>query len=105
MQLAWSIATSHFFFALVRHARDFAVSLARPSSSLRSIKTGWSRMHGPNEHRSEPMEEVGAILALGLQRLLARQSSSELPDSGESSLHISPDQSGDPVAWESGEQR
>jgi hypothetical protein len=53
----------------------------------------------------ERIAEVGAILALGLQRLFAPQSSRELPAPGESSLHISPDQSGDLAAWESGEQR
>jgi hypothetical protein len=51
------------------------------------------------------IDEIGAILAGGLQRLLSRQSSGELPPSGESSLRISPDQSGDPAAWQSGEQR
>jgi hypothetical protein len=54
---------------------------------------------------SKDFAELGALLTLGLQRALARQSSAEIPKNGESSLHISPDQSGDPTAWESGEQR
>jgi hypothetical protein len=41
----------------------------------------------------EPLCELGTILAIGLQRLLARQSSGESPESGEFSLHLSPDQS------------
>jgi hypothetical protein len=39
--------------------------------------------------------ELAEILAAGLQRVLVRQSSQNLPVIGESSLHISPDQSGD----------
>jgi hypothetical protein len=38
--------------------------------------------------------ELAEILATGLQRVLARQSSQNLPVTGESSLHISPNQSG-----------
>jgi hypothetical protein len=54
--------------------------------------------HRENRERAEATErlaEIGAVLATGLQRLSLRQSSGELPDVGESSLHISPDQSGD----------
>jgi hypothetical protein len=39
--------------------------------------------------------ELAEILAVGLQRVLARQSSQNLPFVGECSLHISPNQSGD----------
>jgi len=39
--------------------------------------------------------ELAEILAAGLQRVLVRQSSQSSPVAGESSLHISPDQSGD----------
>jgi len=46
----------------------------------------------------ERISEVAAILAEGLQRVLARQSSANGPENGESSLHISPDQSGRPVS-------
>jgi hypothetical protein len=53
----------------------------------------------------ESVAEVAELLALALQRVLTRQSSGESRPVGESSLHISPDQSGDPAAWESGEQR
>jgi hypothetical protein len=38
--------------------------------------------------------EIAEILALGLQRLIARQSSDLSADGGESSLHFVPDQSG-----------
>ena len=43
----------------------------------------------------ERIAEVADLLAMGLQRLLALQSSRELRVSGESSLHLSPDQSSD----------
>ena len=42
---------------------------------------------------SQRIVELAEILAVALQRLLARQSSRNLPSIGESSLHISPDQS------------
>lgn len=41
--------------------------------------------------------EIAEILAAGLVRVLARQSSSKSPHTGESSLHNSPDQSGHPA--------
>jgi hypothetical protein len=44
---------------------------------------------------SQTLAEIAEILALGLQRVLARQSSDLSADRGESSLHIPPDQSGD----------
>jgi hypothetical protein len=44
---------------------------------------------------NDRIAEVAGILAVGLQRLTARQSSDLSADRGESSLHISPDQSGD----------
>lgn len=47
-----------------------------------------------NADAAERFSEVGAILAAGLQRLLGRQSSGELPSTGERSLHISPGKSG-----------
>lgn len=56
-----------------------------------------------NAYAAEPLSEVGAILAAGLQRLLGRQSSGELPSAGESSLHISPNQSVSPETAAEGE--
>jgi hypothetical protein len=41
------------------------------------------------------LDEVAELLATSLQRLLTRQSSGELSFVGESSLHLSPDQSSD----------
>jgi hypothetical protein len=41
------------------------------------------------------LTEIAEILALGLSRLEARKSSRKLADFGESSLHFTPDQSGD----------
>jgi hypothetical protein len=58
---------------------------------LDSMMTGRT---AANVDAAERLSEVGAILAAGLQRLVGRQSSGELPPAGESSLHISPDQSG-----------
>jgi hypothetical protein len=46
------------------------------------------------EKPSHRLAEVAGILAVGLQRLIARQSSELLADCGDSPLHISPDQSG-----------
>ncbi|WP_291856630.1 hypothetical protein [Bradyrhizobium sp.] len=50
-------------------------------------------VHG-GENSNERLAEIADILSLGLQRLTARQSSNFSADRGESSLHISPDQSG-----------
>lgn len=41
------------------------------------------------------LTEIGALLAQALMRLQTRQSSAFVADSGESSLHFTPDQSGD----------
>jgi hypothetical protein len=46
---------------------------------------------------SERIAEIAEILGAGLQRALARKSSEVSADSGESSLHILPGQSGDPT--------
>jgi hypothetical protein len=43
--------------------------------------------------KADKTAELGEILAVGLQRLSARQSSQKPADLGESSLHVSPDQS------------
>jgi hypothetical protein len=42
------------------------------------------------------LDEIAEILTAGLQRLEAHKSSQKPPDLGESSLHFTPDQSGDP---------
>jgi hypothetical protein len=52
---------------------------------------------------TERIAEVAAILAVGLQRVLARQSSEKAPGNGESSLHFSPTQSGGRPIPENGE--
>lgn len=46
---------------------------------------------------AEHLAEIGEILAIGLQRALARKSSRVSADTGESSLHLPPDQSGHPT--------
>jgi hypothetical protein len=43
----------------------------------------------------ERVAEIGALLAQALTRLHGRQSSAFIGESGESSLHFTPDQSGD----------
>jgi hypothetical protein len=48
----------------------------------------------PDIDATERLIEVAEILALGLQRLIARQSSELSADSGESSLHYNASQSG-----------
>ena len=47
----------------------------------------------PDEAR-EPIAEIGSILAVGLKRLRARKSSDLSAETGESSLHFSPAESG-----------
>jgi hypothetical protein len=43
---------------------------------------------------NDRLTEIAEILAVGLQRVIARQSSELSADGGESSLHFTPDQSG-----------
>lgn len=54
---------------------------------------------------NERIAEVATILAEGLQRVLARQSSTKAPENGESSLHLLPDQSGGRPIPENGESQ
>jgi hypothetical protein len=49
---------------------------------------------------TDRINDVAGILAEGLQRLLARQSSDKAADGGEISLQVSPDQSGRPISIE-----
>jgi hypothetical protein len=51
-------------------------------------------LNEPDIGASGRLIEVAEILAVGLQRLIARQSSELSADRGESSLHFTPDQSG-----------
>jgi hypothetical protein len=44
---------------------------------------------------SDRLDEIADILAAGLSRLEARKSSRKSAEIGESSLHFTPDQSGD----------
>jgi len=44
---------------------------------------------------SDRLDEIAELLAAALTRLEARKSSRKSPEIGESSLHLSPDQSGD----------
>ena len=53
----------------------------------------------------ERIAEIAALLGEGLMRMRTPKSSAVAGEFRESSLHISPDQSGDAAAWESGEQR
>jgi hypothetical protein len=48
-----------------------------------------------NSNADERILEIAEILAVGLSRLEARKSSRKSADFGESSLHFTPDQSGD----------
>jgi hypothetical protein len=57
-----------------------------------------SMMNGVNLSDGTPSErlaEIGGLLAAALMRLHTRKSSAFAGEFGESSLHISPDQSGD----------
>jgi len=51
---------------------------------------------------SDRLDEIAEILALGLQRLLAKQSTRKSADCGESSLDIPLEQSGHPEGFVSG---
>lgn len=54
--------------------------------------------------RCSPIAEIAELLALGLTRLMARKSSAFSEPTGESSLHSSPEQSGDVPVVENGER-
>jgi hypothetical protein len=65
-------------------------------SGLRKIESGNSA--------EERLAEIASILTLGLMRLHARKSSQLSPETGESSLHFSPTESGhEPAVLTSGE--
>jgi hypothetical protein len=49
-----------------------------------------------SQNVADRIAELAEILAMGLQRALARKSSAKSAGTGESSLHILPGQSGDP---------
>jgi hypothetical protein len=48
-----------------------------------------------NDEANQRLFEIGEILAAGLTRLEALKSSRKSPEVGESSLHFTPDRSGD----------
>ena len=60
-------------------------------------------MNKSNEESTERLDELGSILAAALSRMNARKSSQKAALLGESSLHISPEQSVDAVAVLDGE--
>jgi hypothetical protein len=47
------------------------------------------------DSQTDHLTEIAEILATGLSRLVARKSSRKSAELGESSLHFTPDQSGD----------
>jgi hypothetical protein len=51
---------------------------------------------------SDRLAEIAEILATGLMRLEARKSSRKPAEFGETSLHFSPDQSGDAASFSTG---
>ena len=61
-----------------------------PSTAL----SGAPGAHGQETTPSERLIELGEIMGAGLQRALARKSSRLCDSTGESSLHLSPHQSG-----------
>jgi hypothetical protein len=85
--------------------RIFLVPLARASSSreILRIDSMMSRTSLAHLTKDEPLAEIGTLLAEGLMRLHAAKSSGLTSGFGESSLHISPDQSGDAAAVGGGE--
>jgi hypothetical protein len=63
-----------------------------------------SAIKSDSPRSNERLTEIAAILADGLQRLPARQSSDKSANFEESLLHLSPDQSGDADPIGSGNQ-
>jgi hypothetical protein len=55
---------------------------------------GSSKLAEAEPDASERLSEIADILAAGLSRLEARKSSRKSAETGESSLHFTPDQSG-----------
>jgi hypothetical protein len=53
------------------------------------------KLAGTNAAESDRLMEIGEILAAGLMRLEGLKSSRKSAEIGESSLHFTPDQSGD----------
>jgi len=51
--------------------------------------------HSVEQARADRLTEIGGLLAQALMRLQTRKSSAILGEFGESSLHFTPDQSGD----------
>ena len=51
--------------------------------------------HSVEQARADRLTEIGELLAQALMRLQSRKSSAILGEFGESSLHFTPDQSGD----------
>jgi hypothetical protein len=91
----------------LRFSVDQIVLFLSPEGVHFTTITYWIRSMRSNglAEVAEAIAEIGAILAAALQRAVTGQSSAKRADRGESSLHISPDQSGDANEWQSGEQR
>jgi hypothetical protein len=72
---------------------DFAIAVAKGRSS-EAIASDESPMIAARQSSlDERLSEVGTLLGKALTRLLSRKSSAFSASSGESSLHISPNQS------------
>jgi hypothetical protein len=82
------------------HARAVSLSTCFSCSSRLSdinvarMLAGPNPLHPDRMTAAERLDEVAAILAVGLVRLVTSKSSELSADPGESSLHFSPDQSG-----------
>ena len=94
---------SSFFFAQLRTsaAVPFPLSLHPPLGvAMTTTRQIISRTVGPNPLRpellstNERLSDLAEILALGLMRLRARKSSQLSAETGESSLHFMPAESG-----------
>ena len=84
-----------FFFAPFRSALDSTFHLVRASAIVHQLKVHrMGALHPDRMSAAERLDEVAEILAAGLTRLRARQSSALPADFGESSLHCAGDQSG-----------
>jgi len=78
-----------------RYAATRFVCLRDATISLDTRSRFASLVTDMTEQTFDQLTEIAEILAAGLTRLEARKSSQNSSESGESSLHFSPDQSGD----------
>jgi hypothetical protein len=76
---------------------QFTSMIARLNRSQNQVSVPFCALQSARS-APEHLSEIAEILAVGLQRAFARKSSEVCATTGESSLHILPNQSGDPTS-------